>query len=194
MATPSVPLDTLDDLTRRLAEVQAQILEIVAESLIDYQAVDAKHSPKLNPLYRQAQELFDEAHAIAKAHRAELLPRERKSAKRNSGTLGWRANPHVVKHVSTDVLVSRIKAMGQTVSRKLLRRTVSWDLRLESVKAAINKELVASIDGLEVIRTDEFYVDPKNGLRMSTAKPYWPNLEGVTGSPALGRLFLDPDE
>jgi phage host-nuclease inhibitor protein Gam len=194
MATTPDPLDRLDELTRTLAEVQAQILEIVAKSLIDYQAVDAKHSPQLNPLYRQAQDLFDEAHGIADAHRSELLSRERKSAKRNAGTLGWRANPHVVKHVSTEVLVGRIKAMGQTISRKLLRRTVTWDLRLESIKAAINKEIVASIDGLEVIRTDEFYLDPKNGLRMSTAKPYWPNLEGITGSPALSKLFLDPDE
>ena len=185
------PLDRLDAGVQELAIVQAQILEIVATSMAAHTKVDAEYAPQLNPLYRRAQEIFDENKSIAEAHSAEILSKGRKSSKRSSGTVGWRLHAVIVQHVNTEELIRRIKAKGQSVSRKLLRRTVTWSLRMENLKSETNNDIVSSIDGVEIQRKDEFFISPNNGLRMSTAHPYWPTLDGLTGSQALAHLIKD---
>ena len=62
---------------------------------------------------------------------------------------------------------------------------------MENLKSETNTDIVSSIDGVEIQRKDEFFISPNNGLRMSTAHPYWPTLDGLTGSQALAHLIKD---
>jgi len=187
------PLIKLDEIIADIAGLHAQMLEIWSRALIEHQAVDARFAPVLNPLYKLTWDKYLEARSISTAHRTQLLPRDKKSSARTFGTVGWRASAQLITHVELPELVRRIKALGPTVSRKLLRHVVSWDLRVGNIKAEENAELVASIEGLEVLLADLFFVAPRNGIRMSDANPWWPTLEGITTMEAHKTFFPDQD-
>jgi phage host-nuclease inhibitor protein Gam len=193
MAQTPDPLDRFDLLVTEISAAQARILEIVSASMAEHQAVDAKYAPRLNPLYRIVWDKFLEAQRIAEAHKDELMARGKRSSRRNTGTVGWRANTRLTLFVDEAEIVQRIKALGTAISRLLLRRRVSYELRVANIKSEENAKVVAGIEGLEVRREDIFYIDPNNGLYMSNAHPWWPTLEGVTGTRAFHTLFRDPD-
>lgn len=182
------PFDRVDELLGMLAAEQTAILGLLAESTGKHQAIDAEYAPQLNPHYRRAWEAFLELKALFVAH-PEMVPKGKRSSRRNTGTLGLREKSEIVMHVDAAEIIRRIKALGQSASRKLVRRVVTWELRNLNVKARENATLIAQVDGLEVLHTDDFYADPAHGFRMSTATPWWPTLEGVTSSKAFRTLF-----
>ena len=192
-ATSTEPLDRLDMLINEIVNDQATVLQIAAASLAAHQVVDAQYAPQLNPLFRRIWANFLEVQSIATTHAKDILPKDKKSSRRSTGTVGWRANAEVVMNVGLDEMIKRIKEQGQTISRKFLRRKFAWELRLGNIKAIENADDVTKVAGLEVSRLDDFYIEPHNGFRLSTANPLWPTLEGITNSKVFRIIFPESD-
>ncbi|HEY2004156.1 MAG TPA: hypothetical protein VGH44_03495 [Candidatus Saccharimonadia bacterium] len=192
--TPPVKnaLDRVDELLSLLAAKQSEILAVLAESTAKHQVIDAEYAPRLNPIYRETWESFLELKALFDAH-PEMVPRGKRSAQRGTGTVGLRSKSEINLQVEMPEIVRRIRTLGQAASRKLLRRVIVWELRISNIKAPENAALVAQVDGLEVAKSDDFFAKPNHGFRMSTALPYWPTLEGVTGSRAFEVMFAPED-
>ncbi len=193
-ATPEKnAFDRIDELTAKLGTLQLQILSLLTISNQEHQAIDASYAKDLNPLFREAQDTFDELQRVSEAHRSELLRGDKKSAKRNTGTVGWRTTPRLKLHVTEEELIARLKEASQTVYRRLVRRTIKHELNRDAFLTLSNKDIVAGLDGVEVSREDDFYALPNAGVRMSSANLLWPNLEGKAGPQALNALLSDPD-
>lgn len=193
-ATPEKnAFDRIDELSAKLGTLQLQIISLLTRSNQEHQAIDAKYAPELNPLFREAQDTFDELQNIATTHRAELLKGDKKSSRRNTGTIGWRTVPRLVLHVTEDELIGRLKEASQTVYRRLVRRTMKHELNRDAFLTLANKDIVAGLDGVEINREDDFYAHPSAGVRMSTAYKLWPNLEGKAGPQALNAILSEPD-
>lgn len=192
----TAPFDRIDELTAHLGSVQTQLLGIFAQSNQRHQAIDAEYAPEVNPLLKDAQDTFNELQRLCEAHRTDLLPtkgaKPAKNAKRNTGTVGWRAAVRVVTHVPDEDLVARLRAMSPAISRRFVRRTVRHELNRDALAYVTNRKLVETIDGVELDTSDDFYAVPSAGMRMSTAKPYWPRLEGLPG-PLMLNAVLNQD-
>jgi phage host-nuclease inhibitor protein Gam len=192
MATPqNEPLDRLDELGAKLGIIQLEILGILTIAGQEHQAIDANHAPELNPLYREAQSVFDQARAICETHREELIKSGKKSAKRNTLTVGWSITPRIALHLPEEDIIARIRSHGRSAALKLIRRTVKHELNRDALKATANRDLVRGIEGIEILRKDDFYAIPTSGLRMSENSSYWPALEGVSGHLALTTVLSD---
>ena len=193
-ATPEKnPFDRIDELTAKLGTLQLQTISLLTHSNQEHQAIDAKYAPQLNPLFRESQDTFDELHSLSDTHRAGLLKGDKKSSRRNTGTIGWRTVPRLILHVTEEDLIGRLKGASQTVYRRLVRRTIKHELNRDAFLTLANKDIVAGLEGVEISREDDFYVHPSAGVRMSSAYKLWPNLEGQSGPKALNALLSDPD-
>ena len=185
--------DRIDELTAKLGKLQLQIINILTHSNQQHQAIDAKYAPRLNPLFREAQSTFDELQNIATTHRTEMLKGDKKSSRRNTGTVGWRTVPRLILHVTEEELIGRLKGASQTVYRRLVRHTKKYEINRDAFLTLSNKDIVDGIEGVEINREDDFYVIPTAGVRMSSAYKLWPQLEGKSGPQALNALLSDPD-
>ena len=192
--TPINPLERLDDLNAQLGNVQLELIQLLAAAGAKHQAIDAEYAPELNPRYQQAQALFDEIQGLSNAQRSNLLVKDKKSAKRNTGTVGWRSTPRLVLHVTEDELIARLRAMPQSISRRFVRVVRRHELNRDALLSSVNAELVASLEGVDIDRSDDFYAHPSAGVRMSTTAPYWPTLQGLSGPQALNTVLSKTDD
>lgn len=192
-STPNNPFDRLDGLAAKLGTLQLQILGQLTLSNQKHQAIDAEFSQLLNSLYREAQETFDEIQRLCGAHRAELLRGDKKSATRNTGTVGWRSVPRLTLHIPEEDLIARLRTSGQSIYRRFVRVTRKYELNKDAFLTLNNKAQVEKLEGVEVTRDDDFYVQPSAGVRMSSAHKLWPNLEGQAGPKALNTLISSTD-
>ena len=189
---PKDPLDLLEELHTAIGRDQAALAKLAVSWMAAVQEADDRFIPHINPLVRSIQDNFDQIQRIAETHRSEILQRGKKSSKRPAGTIGWRALTELIELVDTPVIIDKIKQLGPTISRKLLRHRHVWELRIDAFKAEENAELVAGIDVVDVRKLDDFYIVPRNGFRMSASKPWWKTYEGMRPLELLNAIFEDP--
>ena len=188
------PIDRMDVLTAQLGQLQNQLLALMTTCNQEHQAVDERYMEPRNHLLRRAQETFNELQRLAAAHQQEILPRGKRSSRRGSGTLGWRAVPRLVLHVDEQDLIARLKEAGQCVYRTLVNRTVRYELDRNAFLSDANRAVVSGLEGVEVTREDSFYVTPNAGFRMSTTNPLWPNLAGLPGPEAFTAIMTSASD
>lgn len=196
MAAPDVnQIDKIDEIGSKIGTLQLEILGILTLSGQEHQAVDAKHAPELNPLYRELQGAFDELRSVAKAHQDKLLKGDKKSSQRTTCLVGWRSEPRLVLHVTEKELIDRLKEAGQSVYRRFVRKTVKYEINRTAILSKANRQLVENlaVDGFEINLDDDFYVVPSGGVRMSSSENIWPGLEGKAGPSALKTMLSDQD-
>lgn len=193
--TPSAdPFIRIDELTTLLSKLHNQISAICAEANRQHAETDERFARPLGEALKAAQEAFDELHRLSEAHRTKLLPRDKKSARRPTGTIGWRSVPRVIKSVTDDELIERIRNMGLSTYRKLVRRTVRYEINNNALITLANREIVEQIPGLTLDRKDDFYARPTGGYRMSSAEKWWPRMEGLPTTYVLHALTSDAGE
>lgn len=173
------PYQKIDELIALIGELENDLQLHCAGINKQHSAIDKAASERTNSLLAAIQASMDELKRLADAHRGEILPHDKKSTKRNTGVIGWRSEPRIKKFVSDEELIGRIRGMGLAYYRKFVRRTVRYDLNNDALVKLAFRADVAAIDGLELDLGEDFYVKPNAGLRLSSGKRLWPNLQGL---------------
>jgi phage host-nuclease inhibitor protein Gam len=91
--------------------------------------------------------------AYATAHRAELLPDNRKSVSIAAGIIGWRLSTPSVKLTDEDEVIDAIEALGFV---QFLREKTEID----KVALLAQPELAAKIDGVTIRQVENLFFQP----------------------------------
>jgi phage host-nuclease inhibitor protein Gam len=158
-----------------VADLQTQIELIQAREARALQRVQSLYAAKLEPLQEEQKALVSLAEKYADTHRADLLPKDRKSAETGLATFGWRTGNPAVKTIGK-VKWDAIAVLLQARNLLQFLRTVV-EVNKEALLAAWRKA-----DGVLVLRQAQ---PAKDGQE---AKP-----EIVIAPAALGLRIDQPE-
>ena len=201
-STPSTPtlsadevatkIDQLDTNTNKLGVLERETLELLLEAAGKHQKIDEEYSPRINSLLRQIQEQFGSLAPLAEALRIHILPKDKKTADRLTGSHSWKNAYSVHYTLSEEEIVANIKAKGRTFSQRFLRTIPSRVLDKNAIKLKDNRALVAEIDGLEPAEGEAYYVTPASVFTMTGSRDLT-KFEGIPLPSLLKELLCNPE-
>ncbi|HVJ53478.1 MAG TPA: host-nuclease inhibitor Gam family protein [Aliidongia sp.] len=166
---PAVPVpqsrDEFEALAVRLAETKRKIERIADEAADAIAQTKLKAKQAAAESMKEAEALWSAVAAFAEAHRAELLPKDRKSVAIAAGVIGWRlSNPAIEISADEQDLIQRLDRDGLG---RFLRETVEID------KAALLAEptVAETIDGIAIRQVESLFFQPLDLDKELTFKP-----------------------
>ena len=204
MTTPSqintAPVTQLDTDTSELGRVQNDLIALFTECARRHQEIDAEYVPRINALLERAQTVFNRIHGLADTSRSRIVTKG-KSAKRQSGTHGWRS---VVRadfgELTDEQFIETILASGdQRLKRRFLRRVNRWEIVRTALTSTVNRDVVSDAltnlfgGAFSLTQTEEYTCAPAGGFKMSTSHRLWPSLDGVPLPETWETILRGPD-
>jgi phage host-nuclease inhibitor protein Gam len=169
-------------LVAEIAALEAESRAHAALRDIEIAAITAKHEGDIAPLAEKIKGKLALVEAYAEEHRAELLPKDAKSAKTEAATYGWRVGNRTVKfmsRVSEAQAISALKQLGlgayvrteEAVAKNLILCDCEDDVHLIAaflengqpvVKAGavVTRTVPLANVGLKITQAETFFIEP----------------------------------
>lgn len=158
LKTPAVPVPATRAAFEALAVELGETMRTIdrANAELADQIARAKLATKETTaaLTKEADAMFRALAGYAAAHRAELLPDDRKSISIAAGTIGWRLSNPAVKIEDEDAAIAAIEALG--LAESFLR--IATEIDKQAILAAPDR--AGAIAGVAVEQTELFFFKP----------------------------------
>jgi phage host-nuclease inhibitor protein Gam len=164
-----------------IAALQAAANKVIAKRDAEIVAIQQRYAGTLDPITHELAALVALAEAYADEHRAELLPKDRKSVDTATCTYGWRTGNRTVRplnkqwteakiiealeHACLDDYVREVKEIAKDKiladceDNKTLAQPAAID---EDGDEIIPAETIALADvGVKITQSESFYIEPK---------------------------------
>lgn len=169
-------------LVAEIAALEAESRAHAALRDIEIAAITAKHEGDIAPLAEKIKGKLALVEAYAEEHRAELLPKDAKSAKTEAATYGWRVGNRTVKlmsRVTEADAISALKQLGlgayvrteEAVAKNLILCDCEDDKHLIAATleqgepvmkdgAVVTRTVPLQNVGLKITQAETFFIEP----------------------------------
>lgn len=154
-----------------IAHLQNQVTAIAARRDGVVQRVQARYAEKIAPIDAAIDARLALVEKYAEAHRAELLPKDRKSADTVLAIFGWRTGNRTVKFTSKKVteesaiLALELAGLGIYVRtvKEIAKDKILADCKDDKTLPFTLGEKTVTLEmlGLKIAQSETFYVEPK---------------------------------
>ena len=151
-------------------------LEVRRDQLI--QRVRQRYAAKIDPLVEERDTLTTRAEKYAEGHRAELLPKDKKSVLLTLASFGWKLGNRAVKAISKKLddqtIIANLKEAGlgsyvrtvEEIAKDKILADCKDDLTLaklitDNFGDAVPVPVALLSVGLKITQADTFYIQPK---------------------------------
>lgn len=175
-------------LVDEIAALQAIAAEAIAKRELIVQRIQQRYAIRLQPIEDAIDAKLALVEKYAEEHRAELLPKDRKSAETTLATFGWRTGNRTVsalgKKWTLSAIITALKVFGLSryirttpeLAKELLLaectddKTVTVTVGGDPVAGFVKKQVALADVGLKITQKETFYIEPK-AENAETLKP-----------------------
>jgi phage host-nuclease inhibitor protein Gam len=136
-----------------VGEIQSARIEKFNRYLSRLEAAERERRESIKPLDRQLEIRLAAIQAYANAHRGELVERDSKTVKLDTGTLGWRKTPPSLVVADADKLLVQLES-------KKLGRFIRIVKSVNRRKLLEEPEILGKLDGVSIRQTVRMFVHP----------------------------------